>query len=370
MRRPWAHPRSRGENNLETSSGATRRGSSPLTRGKQAVGVDRVDDERLIPAHAGKTFISFPHHLGAGAHPRSRGENPVDLHECEAYLGSSPLTRGKRSSRRTSCPALRLIPAHAGKTISSPGRLFSNQAHPRSRGENWDGIVTVFKTAGSSPLTRGKQRREGGRRPLAGLIPAHAGKTSSRRSAATSRRAHPRSRGENVGAQLELRGAGGSSPLTRGKPVFVDQVPQVLGLIPAHAGKTRTRTPIIVSVTAHPRSRGENAPPRRGVSSTVWLIPAHAGKTEGRHGHVARPRAHPRSRGENSLDGLVVDKATGSSPLTRGKRKAQAVAQDTGGLIPAHAGKTAYPRIRLRGRRAHPRSRGENAEGERIHIHG
>ena len=30
----------------------------------------------------------------------------------------------------------------------------------------------------------------------------------------------------------------GSSPLTRGKLVLVDQVPQVLGIIPAHAGKT------------------------------------------------------------------------------------------------------------------------------------
>ena len=51
-----------------------------------------------------------------------------------------------------------------------------------------------------------------------GLIPAHAGKT-------------------REGVQV-LGEAGGSSPLTRGKPVKEQNAKKISGLIPAHAGKT------------------------------------------------------------------------------------------------------------------------------------
>ena len=51
------------------------------------------------------------------------------------------------------------------------------RAHPRSRGENRTGGAGVFVAAGSSPLTRGKRDRAVRAEALAGLIPAHAGKT-------------------------------------------------------------------------------------------------------------------------------------------------------------------------------------------------
>ena len=54
-------------------------------------------------------------------------------------------------------------------------------------------------------------------RDLGGLIPAHAGKTSSACGAVWSARAHPRSRGENTAASTATSAATGSSPLTRGK---------------------------------------------------------------------------------------------------------------------------------------------------------
>ena len=71
---------------------------------------------------------------------------------------------------------------------------------------------------------------------------------------------------------------GGSSPLTRGKPL-ADMTPaETRGLIPAHAGKTHYDNLQPQRSTAHPRSRGEN---------------------------------------ENRVNGRVV--GAGSSPLTRGK---------------------------------------------------
>ena len=51
----------------------------------------------------------------------------------------------------------RLIPAHAGKTLSPIRTSEFTQAHPRSRGENGGVIVYPDGYVGSSPLTRGKQ---------------------------------------------------------------------------------------------------------------------------------------------------------------------------------------------------------------------
>ena len=50
-----AHPRSRGENAAVRMTGEDREGSSPLTRGKHwETQIDHWE-QRLIPAHAGKT---------------------------------------------------------------------------------------------------------------------------------------------------------------------------------------------------------------------------------------------------------------------------------------------------------------------------
>ena len=50
--------------------------------------------------------------------------------------GSSPLTRGKLVALTLAGVLIRLIPAHAGKTIDTGNSLASPKAHPRSRGEN------------------------------------------------------------------------------------------------------------------------------------------------------------------------------------------------------------------------------------------
>ena len=175
----------------------------------------------------------------------------------------------------------------------------THTAHPRSRGENEYGFAVADKDSGSSPLTRGKLGVVGVRGPVVGLIPAHAGKTSRQADKARVHEAHPRSRGENLSALDRSVFANGSSPLTRGKREITPDVSVDDGLIPAHAGKT----------SHHPLASGRGA-------------------------------AHPRSRGENG--GCLPDllPALGSSPLTRGK-----LFDNTGkdlpfGLIPAHAGKT------------------------------
>ena len=214
-------------------------GSSPLTRGKPTHGLEATDAAGLIPAHAGKTSQTRPRTASARAHPRSRGENERSSSMVVSLPGSSPLTRGKHR-RPARLDRLRgLIPAHAGKTRRRVRRRLRVRAHPRSRGENSPPGGATVSSEGSSPLTRGKRPAWPARRGRCGLIPAHAGKTSSRKPSKITRQAHPRSRGENSLASVATSRTRGSSPLTRGKQILAPVRRTHVRLIPAHAGKTR-----------------------------------------------------------------------------------------------------------------------------------
>ena len=192
------------------------------------------------------------------AHPRSRGENYNQQIIIYRELGSSPLTRGKPRSPRYSTATARLIPAHAGKT-QPPGLLpAARPAHPRSRGENGPAGRPVPATRGSSPLTRGKRRQMHLVHVIRGLIPAHAGKTRPPWPGGHGSPAHPRSRGENASSSMPIKSAYGSSPLTRGKHVATPSWAARPRLIPAHAGETPPPSGARALGPAHPRSRGEN----------------------------------------------------------------------------------------------------------------
>ena len=216
--------------------------------------------------------------------------------------------------------------------------------------------------------------------PAPRLIPAHAGKTCSAAADRRSCPAHPRSRGENLRRSSDSAQENGSSPLTRGKPRQCRRGLRCLRLIPAHAGKTSCPHPATRAPQAHPRSRGENlseqsarvsaagsSPLTRGkrsglpcVSFLDRLIPAHAGKTSPRTTPRSGRRAHPRSRGENDPPGNPGLPFVGSSPLTRGKQREEMGPPPDRGLIPAHAGKTGSHTATAARPAAHPRSRGEN----------
>ena len=161
----------------------------------------------------------------------------------------------------------------------------------------------------------------------------------------------------------------GSSPRIRGKRFRERLTEELLGLIPAHTGKTRRETPCCCRYRAHPRAYGENGfqnrclPLRRGSSPRIrgkpaehleprycrGLIPAHTGKTWSVEGAAPLSRAHPRAYGENLGESREHTRAEGSSPRIRGKLESDSEALIARGLIPAHTGKTLtdktqYPR--------------------------
>ena len=193
-----AHPRSCGENAARIEVRDWPAGSSPLMRGKRDGLAAAVGAAGLIPTHAGKTSASARTTRRGRAHPRSCGENTHGGSQFSAITGSSPLTRGKRTDRRRRRSQQRLIPTHAGKTSRRPPPSSPSGAHPHSRGENPIDTESSDMKAGSSPLTRGKLSARviwsvmGGSSPLTrgkldktarltrrgGFIPTHAGKTS------------------------------------------------------------------------------------------------------------------------------------------------------------------------------------------------
>ena len=132
-------------------------------------------------------------------------------------MGSSPLTRGKPLTSAQPNTPHRLIPAHAGKTRIDLASRTGYRAHPRSRGENVDCVLHGDDLAGSSPLTRGKHHPQQTPRSRERLIPAHAGKTRGSLYSVLTVWAHPRSRGENGWPARNILPDEGSSPLTRGK---------------------------------------------------------------------------------------------------------------------------------------------------------
>ena len=256
-------------------------GSSPLTRGKLRFRGFRCPHAGFIPAHAGKTSLGCGATRRRRAHPRSHRENTTIKSGSGCITGSSPLTRGKHRRVETARAPRGLIPAHAGKTLRPKASPHRTRAHPRSRGENGSRQASPWTSSGSSPLTRGKLHVCSPSVCWFGLIPAHAGKTTIHSRLPIGCRAHPRSRGENCRNVLVATHRPGSSPLTRGKLIIRRWARTVWGLIPAHAGKTSSRERATASTWAHPRSRGENDLIRVAGYLSVGSSPLTRGKLMG-----------------------------------------------------------------------------------------
>ena len=149
------HPRWRGEHVLLCAGGTRAHGSSPLARGTQPASTAFGGIARFIPAGAGNTSSDFGDWGDRTVHPRWRGEHVWATQDCHVVGGSSPLARGTRWRRIVRQCWWRFIPAGAGNTARSPGRLRSPAVHPRWRGEHQMPADKWLFGDGSSPLARG-----------------------------------------------------------------------------------------------------------------------------------------------------------------------------------------------------------------------
>ena len=213
-------------------------GSSPLARGARVSCAGIPVTERLIPARAGNTTGQWFQCQSSSAHPRSRGEHLISSVNLRDFPGSSPLARGTPESRRKRLRRTRLIPARAGNTHCGHGESSQRSAHPRSRGEHPLQNLLKMLIIGSSPLARGTHSRAKNHAGLLRLIPARAGNTGVGCPDSDSLEAHPRSRGEHTSIGLMGAVPPGSSPLARGTLTFTCRQQHRARLIPARAGNT------------------------------------------------------------------------------------------------------------------------------------
>ena len=211
---------------------------------------------------------------------------------------------------------------------------------------------------GSSPLARGLLGVQVGCGRGGRIIPARAGFTAVRAPLLKVPSDHPRSRGVYAITWEDDCQWGGSSPLARGLRGGCREGPARRGIIPARAGFTDHVVAGDDHSPDHPRSRGVYPVGLLLSDGPLWIIPARAGFTRGRWRCGPATRDHPRSRGVyGGLLGLGVGEG-GSSPLARGLHRLHDELDAGLRIIPARAGFTGRAGQGSHGREDHPRSRG------------
>ena len=150
------HPRIRGTNARLYLATAIGSGSSPHTRDKYDLRVNRRLLERIIPAYAGQMSLFRLFYRLLQDHPRIRGTNLSLLPNDKLPEGSSPHTRDKFINSFVTLKWSRIIPAYAGQIIVILGKELEGEDHPRIRGTNYPGLHLLAQIRGSSPHTRDK----------------------------------------------------------------------------------------------------------------------------------------------------------------------------------------------------------------------
>ena len=169
------HPRIRGTNARLYLATAIGSGSSPHTRDKYDLRVNRRLLERIIPAYAGQMSLFRLFYRLLQDHPRIRGTNHGNCGNRRAVAGSSPHTRDKSYINETSSSTDRIIPAYAGQMQEKVPLKHKTQDHPRIRGTNIASATDTPVDLGSSPHTRDKFHEMPFAKRRSRIIPAYAG---------------------------------------------------------------------------------------------------------------------------------------------------------------------------------------------------
>ena len=176
--RAWDHPRACGEHSSAYWIVMLESGSSPRMRGTHERTGFLRPCHGIIPAHAGNTPARTQPTTRRRDHPRACGEHPICLSKSSSVLGSSPRMRGTPVPGFESVMHGGIIPAHAGNTSFRWFRWFRDGDHPRACGEHVSLWTGRYGYRGSSPRMRGTLHDPRPDPVADGIIPAHAGNTS------------------------------------------------------------------------------------------------------------------------------------------------------------------------------------------------
>ena len=298
-RREGDHPRACGEHPVGGSASWLSRGSSPRLRGTHLRRDPDRAPEGIIPALAGNTPYRSSRRAPMRDHPRACGEHTMWSAFENAQLGSSPRLRGTPVSISLMRPPPGIIPALAGNTPPSRTAWSRPWDHPRACGEHHKGAGSIRRRLGSSPRLRGTHGSRPHAPRGIGIIPALAGNTIIKASFHSTVRDHPRACGEHRPYWPRPLWRCGSSPRLRGTLVCIQKPHCAAGIIPALAGNTSSRKSRSGWMRDHPRACGEHdmfgdmnntfmgsSPRLRGTLGLCYggwartgIIPALAGNT-------------------------------------------------------------------------------------------
>ena len=190
------HPRACGELVDAGCPWLTESGSSPRMRGTQMRGSRYEMSCRIIPAHAGNSTSTTWIWKCSTDHPRACGELHSGIIFAFLACGSSPRMRGTRCHTGSRSRFGRIIPAHAGNSRPAPRPGPVDTDHPRACGELQVQRHLDLPRAGSSPRMRGTLGHDGVHHLGLRIIPAHAGNSLSAWKYRRRRSDHPRACGE------------------------------------------------------------------------------------------------------------------------------------------------------------------------------
>ena len=151
---------------------------SPLrVRGKVAQDRGHAVRAGITPARAGKSVYIDSISQPARDHPRLCGEKKKSIIGDVGFAGSPPPVRGKGFPRSPQAGQRRITPARAGKR--RPSHVYSQPFwdHPCLCREKICYEAPEDEKNGSPPPMRGKAVHKGLYRPALRITPAHAGKS-------------------------------------------------------------------------------------------------------------------------------------------------------------------------------------------------
>ena len=315
---------------------------------------------RIIPAHAGNTMSLTLMRLLMRDHPRACGEHRDGVLDSFSVGGSSPRMRGTLGSASPAVGRHGIIPAHAGNTLPCGLSFAGIGDHPRACGEHPGGFTADAYLEGSSPRMRGTPFGAVRSVSMTGIIPAHAGNTVPTEGRWIVVRDHPRACGEHLQEKATSHYGGGSSPRMRG--TLSESKPHfaIDGIIPAHAGNTVTLSAMHAEYWDHPRACGEHMLTMFMCCRQPGSSPRMRGTPADDSDHCPPFRDHPRACGEHLMFEPAEHIGQGSSPRMRGTQSESHTRKLITGIIPAHAGNTYKTTARRQYPRDHPRACGEH----------
>ena len=213
----------------------------------------------ITPAHAGRSPLGYVHFALDQDHPRACGEKGSRVERSRRRKGSPPRMRGEVGRYPYCWAAVRITPAHAGRSQQQHRCRLLRWDHPRACGEKSNPDDFVQSWRGSPPRMRGEVSMYSFMDIPTGITPAHAGRRLSAIITPPFYGDHPRACGEKATSTAKAGRIIGSPPRMRGEVPVHNHLPLPAGITPAHAGRRAAQAYCWHIAGDHPRACGEKA---------------------------------------------------------------------------------------------------------------